>query len=224
MRPDSETSLSEIKSASSGTRHPIHRLWTLRLAFGYAVAVVNVCLWIAVPLLSFSHPLSRWDVELYLLACLLAFFFVFLSAFFEIRYRWNEVAIFVAIGAVVLLPYYRLGFLLEAPGGALVTAGFRIHASPIEEYRSRCELIEFLENGVKQTVGRCEAHGQNGNLFFYTVIYDTTGELLKPVSYRTQAWQTAMSAFYSDKVLNSSEQRTLHLVDDFYLVWTTLED
>ncbi len=30
---------------------------------------------------------------------------------------------------------------------------------------------------------------------------DPTGEILKPVSRRTQAWQTAMSAFYSDKVL-----------------------
>jgi hypothetical protein len=53
-----------------------------------------------------------------------------------------------------------------------------------------------------------------------TVIYDPTGEILKPVNHRTQAWQAAMSEFYSDRILNSSEKRTVRIFGDFYAVDT----
>jgi hypothetical protein len=183
----------------------------------YAIAIVTLAsLWVSAFLTHLAWKFSDWldDVSL---VCV--FVVLVLSVLALFRRKWKELALFSLTLAVAFLPAFGLG-----PVDWLIAEGFRIHASPIEEYRSRCKLVDFVENGFKQTVGRCEGHSENQNEYFFEVIYDPTGENLKPVSHRTQAWQTAMSEFYSDKVLNSSERRTTHIFGDFYLVSTTLED
>jgi hypothetical protein len=166
--------------------------------------------------LEFSFPdLSDWLFGSFLLS-LPVMFFLILRALFQ--RRWKENAVFFAAGVVISLPL--LG--VQEPLQWIHVQGFRLHISPLEEYLSKCRLIEFVEKGTKQTVGECESHGLYSG--YAHVIYDTTGELLKPVSQRTQEWQQAMSEFYSDEVLNSSEGRTRHIFGDFYDVGTSLDE
>lgn len=94
---------------------------------------------------------------------------------------------------------------------------------PLKEYLSRCSLIDFIEDGTKQTVGWCESRGLYSG-YGHTVIYDTTGELIRPVNHRTQEWQRAMSVFFSEQVLNSSEGRTRHISGDFYDVGNSIAE
>ena len=148
---------------------------------------------------------------------------LFLGALFRFWRRWKEVAIFLAVGAVVLLPYYRLAYLLDAPAGALVTIAFRIHASPIEEYLARCDLVRFSENGSEQSVGECERFGA-GNEYAVAVFYDSTGEFILPVSQRTPEWTAAMRHFRPADTLTRSEDRATHLYGNFYDILLSLYD
>ncbi len=197
------------------------RFVSLRLALGFLLVLAVYGLVVADPLLAFSFPINPWDWTLYVVLCLLAFLLVFASCFFTFQFRRKEVVIFVAIGAIVCLSSSRLGgALLRTPTSWLYATGFRIHAWPLEQYLSQCRLVRFLENDVEQTVGRCETREWLGGAMSTTVIYDPTGEILKPVNHRTQAWQAAMSEFYSDRILNSSEKRTVRIFGDFYAVDT----
>jgi hypothetical protein len=99
---------------------------------------------------------------------------------------------------------------------------FRRHASPIEEYLSRCKLIEFVENDAKQKAGVCEfvpLPGDNG----LTIIYDTTGQLMLSASQRSPAWTQAMVRFSPGKFFTQSEGYARHLFGNFYEVYVPLE-
>ncbi len=162
-----------------------------------------------------------WDFAEWIIyitwACALAVVFFSISALF--RRRWKELAIFSATLVIAFLPAFGVGWHLEW----LLGEGFRLHASPVEQYLSQCKLVEFVENGIKQTAGQCESHGIYSG-YARTVIYDTTGELLKPVSQRTPEWRHAMDEFYSEEVLASSEDRTRHIFGDFYEVGNSLAE
>jgi hypothetical protein len=185
---------------------------------GYFVAVVYLASVYIGAFLRYIQPNLSDYLEDLSLVCMLAL--ICLAAWALFRRRWKAFAILVAVLFFSFLP----GLGVEGPVRWLVAEGFRIHASPFENYLSRCKLIEFIEDDKKQTVGMCETHSQSYGEFYYTVIYDTTGELLKPVSHRTQAWQKTMSEFYSDDVLNSTEKRTLPILGDFYSVGTILAE
>ncbi len=65
----------------------------------------------------------------------------------------------------------------------LISLGFRLHASPIEQYlKKECRLTEFTEQGTTKVIGVCESRevGSVFNVAFELVIYDPTGALLKP--------------------------------------------
>ncbi|MGB9114518.1 hypothetical protein, partial [Bradyrhizobium sp.] len=83
------------------------------------------------------------------------------------------------------------------------------------EYLSRCRLIEFVENGTKQALGRCDYLGIGGEAVL-DVFYDTTGEFVLPVSQRTPEWKAAMWHFSPHQVLINAEGRAERLFGNFY--------
>jgi hypothetical protein len=210
MSADLETSLSamSLSSASPGRqkRFPVLK---------YIIAVAAPVSLLSSGFLMFLRwNLSDW-LEGFGIVCLLAtLMFLIISLF---RRKWKDAGIFAAVWLIVLFP----------PSGSdmqeswLAVQGFRIHASPVENYLSKCKLIRFEENGAKQTVGECEYHGEDDLTVFYRVIYDTTGNLLKPSSQQSPPWKRAMDAFFGPGVLATSRERTQHIWGDFYLVSTT---
>jgi hypothetical protein len=115
------------------------------------------------------------------------------------------------IWLVVLLPHKS-----DASRWLYVEA-FRVHASPIEEYLSKCKLFEFVENGTKQRVGRCEQKAV-ANEVIRSVFYDTSGQFELPVSQRTPGWKAAMWHFSPHAVLIEKEGRAEKLTENFYEV------
>ena len=158
--------------------------------------------------------LSEWLADQAII-CLLAIVASLLSSL--VRRRWKRSAALFATLVIAFLP--ALG--VSGHVDWLCALGFRIHAEPIEHYLAGCQLIEFIEKGAKQTVGECESHGLYHS---HTVIYDTSAELRHPVSHRTPEWRRAMSEFFSEEVLDSSEGRTRHIFGNFYDVATRLAE
>lgn len=196
---------------------PAARWKTMRTTLKYGAAVVALAsLYAAMFLQYLWWDLADWLTDLSLI-CVLAVLAFSLNALF--RRRWKELAVYLAALVVAFLP----AFGVTGPADWIYAEGFRIHASPLDDYLSGCKLIEFIEEGTKQTVGQCESHGLYSG-YAHTVIYDTTGELIRPVNRRTQEWQKAMSEFYADDVLNSSERRTRHIYGNFYEVGNSLAE
>jgi hypothetical protein len=79
-------------------------------------------------------------------------------------------------------------------------------------------LTDFIEKGVKQTVGECEASGVVYGPIADVVFYDTTGELALPISQRTPEWKDAMWHYPAKKVLRDGEDRAEPLFGNFYRV------
>jgi hypothetical protein len=215
MTSDSKALSPTIESGSSGAqpsaRHPTGS------AIKYVLLIVALASWFGVRPLRFSFPdLADWLPIVYL-ACLLALFFLFFGAL--LFRRWKQVAILLVIWAMVLLPSYGPS---ELPRWVYVEA-FRHHISPIEQYLSRCKLIEFVENDVKQKVGVCERLRLPGDGTL-TVIYDTTGQLALSVSQRTPQWTKAMGRFSPARVFTELEGRANHLFGNFYEVLIPIEE
>lgn len=175
----------------------------------YILVVLMLASMIGGVVFAFSLPsLSNWLWFVYL-TCLPAFSVVFLSALF--RRRWNALARFLVIGPIVLFPLYAKTGSLRW----LYVEAFRFHASPTEEYLARCKLIEFTENGSRQVLGKCDSLNAGGDAALL-VLYDTTGELLLPVSQRTPEWRAAMGHFSPHAVLVDTEGRAEKLLGNFY--------
>lgn len=96
------------------------------------------------------------------------------------RLRWKSIFIFALVWALLCLFFVKP----VAPQERLRLLGFYVRTRLIGDYLSRCRLIEFTENGVRQAAGSCE--GFDRGLFFEDIVYDTTGEFMRPVSQRTQ--------------------------------------
>jgi hypothetical protein len=150
------------------------------------------------------------------LVCWFFIFFYFLCAL--ILRRWKSVALYCA----------ALAWLFFVPPPAtkpfhwLVVQGFRIHASPVKDYLSKCRLVEFVENGVNQTVGICQ--GADMGSYIRSVYYDTTGELALPSSERTPEWKLAIRPFASNKAFVNSDPHARHLINSFYELSTLLRE
>jgi hypothetical protein len=223
MSSESEQSSANPDLVRSGAASSVGRGKSLRLPLAYALFVAILGDWIATPLLLFSHPTFTYKLIWIYLACLLALFVLFLGALFRFWSRWKEIAVFLAIGAVVLLPYYRLAYLLEPPAAALRTIAFRVHSSPVEEYLARCNLVQFNENGSEQSVGVCELFGV-GNEDAVAIFYDSTGEFILPISQRTAKWTAATSHIRPTDMLTKTEERAFHLYGNFYYIYLSSYD
>jgi hypothetical protein len=223
MSSESEQSSANPEPDGNGAASSVRRRKSMRLPLAYTLFAAILANWIASPLLLFSHPTLTYKLIWVYLACLLALFFLFLGALVRFWRRWKEVPIFLAIGAVVILPYYRLDYLLDAPAGALVTIAFRVHSAPIERYLARCNLVQFNERGSEQSLGQCERFGI-GNEDAVSVFYDSTGEFILPVSQRTPEWTAAMRHFEPEDLLTKTDDRASHLYGNFYDIFMSLGD
>jgi hypothetical protein len=144
--------------------------------------------------------------------CWIFVFFLSLSALFQ--QQWKAIAIFSAAWAWLFLTPYQF----EKPSDWLLGEGFRIHASAIGDYLSRCRLVAFTENDVKQTVGLCD--GVDKGTVFYNVYYDTTGEFALSPFQRTLEWRLAMSQLESEELLRYSARP---MSGNFYRMGIPLE-
>jgi hypothetical protein len=117
----------------------------------------------ALPVLSYLLPTVSYWLNWIFLICWIPLFFFPISALF--RRDRKAVAIFSATWVLGCLPFAefepvdRFRFWLNLQG-------FRIHASPVEDYLSKCRLTEFIEKGVKQKVGECEASGSSDTIVY----------------------------------------------------------
>jgi hypothetical protein len=122
------------------------------------------------------------------------------------------------IWCVVFFPFYaRIAALW------LRVETFRIHASPISTYLSQCKLIDFVEGGAKQQLGRCD-NLVLGREEVLEVFYDTTGQIVAPPAERTPEWRAAMGHFSPTAVHLEKDHRAERLFGDFYEITLTLND
>ncbi|HEY3792972.1 MAG TPA: hypothetical protein VGM09_14150 [Bradyrhizobium sp.] len=214
MNSESEPSASDAGPDRSSAKTSSQRRRSVRRVLAYALFTVMLGIWVLGPLLLFSHPIFIRQLLWVYFACLIALFFLFLGVAY--RLWWKELAILLAIWAVVLMPWYvaRLG--IDMPLAWLRVIGFRVHASPIEEYLSRCNLVRFSENGREQSVGECETIPGQTDEQYVTVFYDSTGEFILPLSQRTPEWTAAMRHFEPADTLTKSEGRASPLYGNFY--------
>lgn len=185
--------------------------------FAYAMFVVASLSLVGILLWPFIwRPSVDWLTASYLLSSLLLSFGVLNVAF---RRQWHEALRRAALLGIVLFPYY-------GSGGAtlwLHVKTFRHHISPVEKYLSRCRLIEFVENGTPQRLGRCETFdlGQENYLEVY---YDSSGEMMLPPGQRTAEWREAMAHFSPHAVLLDKADRAGRLIDGFYELKITSDE
>lgn len=125
----------------------------------------------------------------------------------------------ILLATLVIIQTARM---IEAQsGGGLMGFGFRIHASPVEQYLAKCKKSEFTENGEIRTIGVCESHayepGFPPGLAYLTVIHDPTGNLLKPESERSPEWRRAFDKIRENDAAILRFQGATRLFGDFYL-------
>lgn len=216
MSSDSNTRSPAVKSGGNTERSPAYEVRRFSAARKYIVFAVILASWIGGVTLSYSLPRFSDELVWVYFGALVVLFFLFLGALF--RARWKEVAIFLVIWSVVLLPFFGV----RPPLQWLQIEAFRLHASPIEAYLSRCKLVVFFKNSVEQKVGVCERLPSAGDATV-AIIYDTSGELALPVSQRTPEWTKAMGRFSPGEFFTKSEGYADHLFGNFYEVYVPLE-
>ena len=202
-------------SHSSEARPAAPRRRSRRLTLAYALLVFILVNWILWPLLVFSYSMLVHYLTLVYVACVLVLVFLFLGALFRFWRRWKEVGIHLVILAIVLLPFYRVGDLVVPLSNWLVTVAFRVHVSPIEQYLARCDWVHFDRDGVRQSIGQCERF-EIGFGDFSVILYDTTGEIMLPVSERTPEWKAAMRHFDYAPTYTTISGRSVRLPGNFY--------
>jgi len=186
------------------------------------LVIVALLSWMADHLLATVSRYAEW-LLLVFGVCWLAMLFLALAAL--VRRRWRELAIFSLASVLFALP----GLGLTKPTRWLQAAGFRIYASPIDDYLSRCSLFNFVDvDGTEQQIGQCHSVPLSFDSHL-TVIYDTTGQFTLPVERRTSAWQSAVSWHLSAGgflARNNYGPGRSHIFGNFYsvLIPSTEED
>lgn len=185
----------------------------------WAVVIIALLSPYALPFLNYPLPRFCYWIVWIASACWILMFLFFVSAL--LRRDRKPLAILSAAWVWVLLAF--LGPMDEFRYW-LSVQGFRIHASPLEDYLPTCRLTEFVEKGVKQTVGQCEASGVVYAPVATVVFYDTTGELALPAPQRTAEWRDAMWHYPPKAVLRDGEGRTELMFGNFYRVYILHEE
>lgn len=162
------------------------------------------------------YPLPELSDSLYDLSWLCWFIIVFISLGVLLLRRWIAVGVFAA--AWIWL-FFGPSYGPNETRYWLIKLGFRFHAFPVEDYLSRCKLVEFTENDSRQTVGFCEGTGMMSPVDDL-VYYDSTGEFGLPPSQRTPQWNQAMSQLAREEVI---ERTAWSLFGNFYRVEMPLE-
>jgi hypothetical protein len=132
--------------------------------------------------------------------------------------RWRLLAFLAVLWLLVVLPFTNVD---PQPRDWVRNLGFFVKTMLVDDYLSGCHLTEFTENGVKQTIGVCDVFDR-GQIFDH-VVYDTTGELMLPISQRTPEWVQAMSHAVARAVV-SEEHPAFSLFGHYYAVPVTILD
>lgn len=134
------------------------------------------------------------------------------------RFRWRWVVIFTAVWLVVIPPFFGFSELTLW----LSAQGFHLRTLFTRDYLASCRLVEFVEDGAKQSAGVCE--GIDEGSLFEMIVYDTSKQVILPVVQRTPEWKDAMLKAGSGQVVVSEENRAQHLFGNFYAVYIALDE
>jgi hypothetical protein len=136
-----------------------------------------------------------------------------------LRFRWRLIPIFVIVWALLSLRFFGVW----APTEWLNVQGFRVGNLLTQGYPAGCSHLEFIENGIKQTLGLCRGFDRGDHFDF--IVYDKTGEFVLPASRRSPEWKQAMSeATNTHEELESRENPAYRLYGDFYVVFVSFYD
>lgn len=124
---------------------------------------------------------------------------------------WKSSAILALTWLLIVLAFTDI----QEPRGWIRIAGFYAKTKMVSNYLSSCELSDFVENGVKQTMGFCEGHDRDD--YYEAVVYDTTGEFVLPASERTPEWKAMMRTTVKDAQVDR-DQAAYHLFGHYYAV------
>jgi hypothetical protein len=129
--------------------------------------------------------------------------------------RWRSVAIFAIVGMLACLPLSSRATVIWLRG-----QGFHFLTLLDGDYLAKCKLSDFVEGGIKQTVGFCEGFDRGDHFDF--VVYDTAGEVVLPVPQRTPEWKRTMLAA-TEKAVVSEDGRADRLFGNYYsvVIWPT---
>lgn len=183
--------------------------------FAYALAAVTLLSWFGGRFLTFLLPdATYWLLLIGAIGTIVAMIWLIICAFLP---RPRSAPILLA--TLVIIQAARM---IEAQsGGGLTGFGFRIHASPVEQYLAKCRKFEFTENGEMRAIGVCESQayepGFPPGLAYLTVIHDPTGNLLKPESERSPEWKRAFDKVRESDAAILRFQGATRLFGDFYL-------
>lgn len=179
-------------------------------------AAITLLSWFGGRFLMFLWPeASDWLLPIGVVCAIIAMFWLIVCAFLP---KPRGAPILLA----TLLIIQTVQMIDAQSKRGLIELGFRIHASPIEQYLARCKMFEFTENGERQAIGYCEGRAYTEGGFppgqaMPTVMYDSTGNFLKPDTQRSREWK---QAFDEAKEYGGDVRfrGVSHLFGDFYLV------
>jgi energy-coupling factor transporter transmembrane protein EcfT len=128
--------------------------------------------------------------------------------------------------AVYTLPFI-LAVILRFSGTPYVFlqgAGFHAKISPAALYVQKCMPKTFSEDGRQQAVGLCEIMNRTWSDVSDYIVYDTSGESVRPAEMRTQQWKNAMRSLPNGRILSEFDLVATPLCGSFYAIHVTLQD
>lgn len=183
--------------------------------FAYGLAGVTLMGWLGGHFLIFLSPdASYWLLLIGAIGAAIAMIWLIACAFLP-----KPRAAPILLATLVII---QAASMMEALShGGLTGLGFRLHASPIEQYLAKCKKFDFAENGELHTIGVCESStfkpGFPPGLAHLTVIHDPTGNLLKPGSKRSQEWNRAFYKVRETEAAILRFEGATRISNDFYL-------
>jgi hypothetical protein len=176
------------------------------------IIVLLICIYSPAFFSLLYPPVGFWP----LLGALLLFPLLGFSIEALVRLRWKQLGVFTVVWLLIVLPFSDVA---PQPKIWMIRLGFFVKTRLVGDYLSGCRQTEFTENEVKQTIGVCDGF-DSGQIFDF-VVYDTTGELMLPVSQRTPEWSRVMSKAVAPAVV-SIEDPAYPLFGHYYVVELTM--
>ncbi|MGC1561396.1 MAG: hypothetical protein WA820_16305 [Bradyrhizobium sp.] len=192
----------------------------------YLPIVIALASWLLMHLLNFVTHLSEWLVDLFCASWISLLVLALVAPFFR---WWREFS--VTILALLNTLFLFLGISatpepIVLPNRWLQETGFRIyatrliHSMPLDEFLSRCRLVDYVEeDGTKHQVGECDRDFRSSPWFENIVIYDPSGQSVWPPTERTLAWRLAIRRLPVGSYLVHDDVAS-HLVGNFFWVLT----
>jgi hypothetical protein len=192
----------------------------------YLPIIVALASWLLMHLLNFVTRSASLFIDLFKASWISLLVLALVVPFFR---RWRELSITVLVLLNTLFVFLGTSPLPEPivlPNLWLQETGFRIYAThlirstPLDEFLSRCKLVDYLEeDGTKHQVGECDKDFRSSPWFENVVIYDPSGQSVRPPVDRTLAWRLAILHLPTGSYLVHYDVAS-PLVGDFYWILT----